>query len=168
MTRDAAVLHLGAERTALTHGGGGDDDEVMLAPGWLIIGRKHLSRTPLHAIDIEQAIDTIEDALMQVPNDVRGLALSGSDPVLRNIARIAGLNDEASTLPRDVVEKTFERMVAIPLGRPSSQDPMPADMNFVASLLLLREIMHHLGFPSITLSGAASGHRDELAWAQGK
>jgi hypothetical protein len=45
----------------------------------------------------------------------------------------------------------FDRMAAISMGRPAGQDTLPAGAAFRATLLILREFMHHLQFQSITL-----------------
>lgn len=46
---------------------------------------------------------------------------------------------------------TFQRLSAVSLGRPISLEGLPASADFAATLLILREFMHHLGFASITL-----------------
>ena len=47
------------------------------------------------------------------------------------------------------MESVFNRLAAIITGRPASMDTLPKDSAFAASLLIVREFMHHLGFTSI-------------------
>jgi hypothetical protein len=49
------------------------------------------------------------------------------------------------------MEQVFGRLAAIISGRPANQDILPITNTFVATLLILREVMHHLGFMNITV-----------------
>lgn len=49
----------------------------------------------------------------------------------------------------DALERTFDRLTSVALGRPASQEGLPDDKPFAATLLILRELMHHLQFASI-------------------
>ena len=52
-------------------------------------------------------------------------------------------------LSREAVEGTFERLAQAASGRPLSSCGIPADPEFAARLLILREFMHHLQFDEI-------------------
>jgi len=41
-------------------------------------------------------------------------------------------------------------LAAIITGFPASQDVLPASTTFAATLLILREVMHHFGFTEIS------------------
>jgi len=49
------------------------------------------------------------------------------------------------------MEQLFSRLAAIVSGRPASTDVLPTDNKFAATLLVLREVMHHLGFMDVTI-----------------
>jgi len=49
------------------------------------------------------------------------------------------------------LERTFNRLTAVSLGRPASREGIPAGVAFAATLLILRKFMHHLQFSSITV-----------------
>jgi hypothetical protein len=77
------------------------------------------------------------------------------DAVIRDIARLAGGADSAEyTLSLGAMERTFDRLAAVPLGTPASQQGIPGSAAFAATLLILREFMHHLRFSSIVVSEA--------------
>jgi hypothetical protein len=59
-----------------------------------------------------------------------------------------------TVLTLDEVEGLFNRLVAVSQGRPASQEKLPTDTLFFASLLVLREFMHHLRFAEVNLHTA--------------
>ena len=74
------------------------------------------------------------------------------DAGIREIALIAGLLDQSAlTLSLETMEKTFDRLAAVSLGRPAAHEGLPGSTAFTATLLILREFMHHLKFASITV-----------------
>jgi hypothetical protein len=50
------------------------------------------------------------------------------------------------------VERTFEQLTAVAHGRPVASTGIPVDAAFAATLVILREFMHHLQFMSITVT----------------
>jgi NADH:ubiquinone oxidoreductase subunit 4 (subunit M) len=52
----------------------------------------------------------------------------------------------------DAVERQFDLLAALTQGRPSASAGIPTDSGFAASLLILREFMHHLQFSAITIT----------------
>jgi hypothetical protein len=58
---------------------------------------------------------------------------------------------------REELEARFERAAAIAFGRPGSSDPELTDAGVVATVLVLREVMHHLGFTRLQLLREDSG-----------
>jgi hypothetical protein len=47
------------------------------------------------------------------------------------------------------LERLFDLLAALSMGRPAASAGIPSDACFAAALLLLREMMHHLNFSSI-------------------
>lgn len=142
-----AVLHMDAEQTTLSAKGAA----VHLAPGWARVARDYFTRWPPGAGEIENAIAAIEDELMRAPRSWHGVQLRSDAPVLREIARAAGVPDTAQ-LSREVVERTFERLAAVALGRPNAREQLPEDVGFAAALVVLRELIHHLDIAAIALA----------------
>ena len=50
---------------------------------------------------------------------------------------------------RDAIERTFDRFSQVTLGSSASHQGIPVSTAFGATLLILREFMHHLQFSSI-------------------
>jgi len=75
-----------------------------------------------------------------------------SSVAIREIALLAGLVDQPLLkLGIAEVETTFDRLVYVLQGRPASSEGLPESPEFAATLLILREFMHHLKFSSITV-----------------
>ena len=75
-----------------------------------------------------------------------------ADPAIRDIAQVAGVTDSPRmVLTLETVEHSFSLLAALTLGRPASSAKIPATLAFATALLILREFMHHLQFPSITI-----------------
>jgi len=148
-----SALHLDPEEVTLAAAG----VTTILAPGPTRVVRDYMPRWPPRPQDIERAINDIEDALMHARGKLGNTgAVASEDRVLLEIASVAGLGKTAKTLPRQAVEALFERLAAVALGRPNAQERLPEDMHLAASIVILREVMHHLDVPSI-------GLRHELA-----
>lgn len=155
-SRPIAVLHVGADCTAVACGGGTQPDTVLvLEIGARKTAVRHFRHDIPTADELENAITTVEDALM--PARVRfpdGALLHSMDAGIREIAHAAGLPHQPKLkLHRDSVEQTFNRMAEVAHGRPAGHDPLPPGSGFAARLLILRELMHHLGFEEIAVRG---------------
>ena len=145
-------LHIGAEQTTVAIYTDGEAVEVML----LAIGQ---SRTPAEFFkhspptegEIEAAIMRVEDEVTRARTLVAGhTGLTTSDLAIRDIARVAGLPLQAEMLLTvEAVERLFDLLAAWSLGRPAVVSGIPTDAAFAATLLILREFMHHLHFGSI-------------------
>ena len=148
------VVHVGAEQTLVASGKGTEPDAVIV----LAIGAQKTSddffrHNPPTPLELENAIMTVEDEVARaraiIVDDSR---LFTRDAGIREIALIAGLPDQpALTLSLETMEKTFDRLAAVSLGRPASHEGLPGNAAFAATLLILREFMHHLKFASITV-----------------
>jgi len=104
--------------------------------------------------EIENAIMVVEDEVMPlhkllIPNS----QLYTLDMTVMEIALLAAFkdSDQGKILARADMELVFNRLAAIITGRPASSDVLPTVNSFASTLLILREVMHHLGFMQITI-----------------
>jgi exopolyphosphatase/pppGpp-phosphohydrolase len=152
------TLHIGATHTEVR---AVSTSVLSVAPTHLVlaIGSQHIAQhffrhQPPTALEVENAIQTVEDEVVRaralVPADTE---IFCADAGARAIATVAGVAPTgAQTLSLEQVEHTFNRWVHLVEGRPQSQDALPADPAFAATLLILREFMHHLQIPAVHLT----------------
>ena len=110
-----------------------------------------LRHEPATAAELEAAIAHVEDRLMPVVRLLpaeRRLATSASE--VRGIAKAAGL-DNAAELTTEAVELMFNRLADVAYGTPAARLGLPPTRAFAASLLLLRELLHHGGFDAVEI-----------------
>lgn len=110
--------------------------------------------------ELERAIDHVEDELMRAVAWIAGRsALATDHPLAQGLAQTQGLVD--AVLTRDAVEASFQRLASGVLGDPSALKGLPSGRAAAATLLILRELMHHLGFSQVlvTQSRAADQRR---------
>jgi exopolyphosphatase/pppGpp-phosphohydrolase len=146
------VLHFGAEQTSVATGTGAEPDTVhMFSIGSRKTAAEYFQHNPPTPREIENAIVVVEDAIASARTIIAGATkLFTTDQGIRKIALIAGVPDGAELiLTRDAMERTFERLNAVTRGRPASREEIPTNVTFAATLLILREFMHHLQFLSI-------------------
>jgi exopolyphosphatase/pppGpp-phosphohydrolase len=148
------LLHIGAEQTVVTVGPEFDPAAgLVLAIGSQKTARDYFKQTPASPLEIENAIAAVEDEVTRAkalipPNS----GLFTADAGVRAIALHAGVTDTASMrLSVDAMERVFNRFASVSLGRPGAHEGLPEDAEFAATLLILREFMHHMQFPEITI-----------------
>ncbi len=154
-TGSTTLLHIGAENTGIAIGYGAKmQAQLVLAIGSSTTARAHFTHRPPTPLEFENAIASVEDELMRARQFVpEGSTLCTTDQTLREIAMLAGADPEPVVrLPLESLERVFNRLTAIAEGRPASQDTLPADNEFAATLLIVREFMHHLRFPSLVIA----------------
>lgn len=150
-------LHIGVDQTIVTRRHGRQPHTRMV----LLIGSEKTAsdffqHTPATLLEMENAIMAVEDEVMRT----RALTLQGSvlhtrDAAIREVAQRAGVADSASmVLSVEAVERQFDLLTALIMGRPASSAGIPTDARFAATLLILREFMHHMQFPSITIASS--------------
>jgi hypothetical protein len=129
------MLRFAAERTTLAG--------TELGIGWDLASRD------LSALGLENAIAAVEDELERAHATlVKGAAVLTDDATIRDIGLAAGVPAAAEmTLSVQAVEQMFQRLAVHAPGLPASRE-------FAGKLLILRELMHHLGFPSIVIRAA--------------
>ena len=128
-------LQIGAEETTL--------GAATLRIGWRTLARDYFRSDPPSLLDLENAIAAIEDEIARVRPDAAGTVVTASEPV-RDIAG-------GSVLAIEAVEHAFARLTA----RPGTA----GDAQYAATLLILRELMHHLHIERITCTSPARGRR---------
>ena len=149
------VLHLDDDRFMLAWGTGNEPAQLSLLPlGLQALTHRLLPQGHLSEVAIEQTIAEVEDILMPWHGKLPAFALLfTTDTVVAELACWAGMpaKAEAWRLTQETVEHLFNRWVARAQGRPASQDELPITGRFSATLLVLREWLHHLGFEDITV-----------------
>ncbi|CAM4064317.1 Uncharacterised protein [Yersinia intermedia] len=129
------------------------------SPQWqLTVGdtntaQHYFHHNPPTADEMETAIMVVEDEVIRISPAVNKTSqLVTTDSEIAEIAQLAGLSLQGEThLSLEAVERMFDRLAAVMMGRPAASEGIPADNVFAARLLILREFMHHLQFPSITI-----------------
>lgn len=141
------VLDMQDERTVLA---GEAATVVLVSIGRRTLAREYLKHDPPSPIELENAIAAIEDEIARAPAlPAKGSGLRTADPRVSEIARAAGLpTDGETTLSLGAVEQAFQRLAAQAGRGPRSEGVPPGDEQ-AAALLILRELMHHLGFTTI-------------------
>ena len=148
----ATLLHIHPDYTILAYGTGKPELYWLLEIGFETTANLFFKHNPPTPGEVENAIQTVEDEVMALrkllPNES---TLFTIDQPIRNIAKqqISTTNTEGLVLSRSSMEQIFGRLAAIISGRPASSDTLPTDNNFAATLLILREVMHHLKFTEI-------------------
>jgi exopolyphosphatase/pppGpp-phosphohydrolase len=141
-------LHLGERHTTLARG---TDAGVTLAIGPQRVAEEFFSHELPTPQELERAIDAVEDEMMRVRSmHAEGGELITADATLRLFA-IAEASVPMLTI--DAVERLFQRLASASLGDPSALRGLPSGREAAAALLILRELMHHLGFSAVTWVG---------------
>ncbi|HYW04530.1 MAG TPA: hypothetical protein VFA86_11380 [Gammaproteobacteria bacterium] len=152
------VLHIGKERTGHATGGAAGPEEPIIAHlGSVSSATRYFHHAPPTPGELQQALRGVEDELLRaVTTDPADRPLLTADGGIRAIARAAGLPPgRALELSREAVEMTFERLVRVSAGRPASVEGLPQEPGFGATLLILRELMHHGGYAAIHIRSPA-------------
>jgi exopolyphosphatase/pppGpp-phosphohydrolase len=149
------VLHIGERETAVATGVGAEPEKILiLAVGSLRTATDFFRHTPPTPGEIEDAIMQVEDEITRAQEMIAGYQmLVTSDVSIREIAYIAnGLAAPTILLSIQKLEQVFSLLVSHSLGRPASIAGIPGRLSFAATLLILREFMHHLKFKSISVT----------------
>jgi hypothetical protein len=105
---------------------------------------------PPTALDLETAIERIEDAISALGAARAEPVLAADDPVLRQLAAAAGLEPrQEAVLATEAVERLFTRLAAASSGALAAADAVPPGRTLAAVLVLLRELMHHLRLQAV-------------------
>lgn len=115
-----------------------------------------LKHEPATAMEIETAIADVEEMLMRVIATLpKPGKLVTSSSVFCALAEVLG-HATGSPVELEIaqVEEVFNRLASVAFGTPASHVGVPENRSFAAAVIVLRELMHHAGFVSVTLSGA--------------
>jgi len=125
-----------------------------LGPGR--VAADHFKTSPPTPLAMENAIAAVEDAVMPLrPLLPRGARLLSTEATLRQIAALSGVAPARSMrLSLEAMEATFNRLVSVVEGTPAARMGLPERPVFAATLLVLREFMHHLHFDTLEVLGA--------------
>ncbi len=151
-TENMTELRVGDEQIELLVGQGGSPQaHVSLPLGPTRLVRDCLRHTPPRASDIEHAIDVIEDALAGVHGQPRGATLVTRDAVLQSLIRRLAPHPRpgAPSATLEEAELAFQHMASVSLGYPAGAHALFGTPHEAALLVLVRELMHHLGFVAI-------------------
>lgn len=130
------------------------DQVQMFSIGAEKTAEEYFKHTPPTPAEMENAIMAVEEEVMPMkklfPSDSRLFTFDARIQEIASYAEGVELAAE-TTLLRSKMEDVFSRLAAIITGRPASMDTLPSDLPFAATLLILREFMHHLGFVDIVI-----------------
>jgi hypothetical protein len=138
------ALNIGEERTTLALELPGH--RVDMAIGWKDIVRRYFKHQPPTPLDLEAAIEAVEDEIMRVRHQVPSEStVETADAAIRDIGLAAGVApSDDMTLALEAVEQSFQRLT-------KGGADMPDHPRFSSTLLILRELMHHLAFRQIRI-----------------
>ena len=132
-----------------------DGAVVTLPIGVGDLARDVLRHDPPTSGELERGIDLVEDALAaaRLPKADRGTLLSADTAV----HALPGLEPSEALLDLAALEALFQRLASRALGTPVPDAELPKGRELAATLLVLRECMHHLGFSQIGVRASSSG-----------
>ncbi|CAM4067268.1 hypothetical protein [Paracidovorax anthurii] len=149
------VLHIGAAHSSIASGTGPQPHVLRtLDVGSYATAAACLRHQPPTGAEVEQAIAVVEDAVMPVRAVLpAGSALYTADADIRRIALQAGIPAQPEMqLPLEALERVYQRMASRAMGgAPQGSDAVEDDPAFIATLVILRECLHHLGFEGISI-----------------
>lgn len=107
---------------------------------------------------LEHAITLTEDALMPHIPALRGHPLEvliAADDALAALPALLG-HQQGAAPQLDIadVERGFNQVAQVAAGLPAQAMGLPAQPAFVAALLVVRELMHHVGWKTLQLHHA--------------
>ena len=150
------VLHIADEYSFMAQGTNADtpDNVWLFEIGTEKTAREFLIHNPPTAGEVENAIQVVEDEVMSLHKLLTvDSNLYTLDARILEIARVSAFeeSEQGAILSIQDMEHAFTRLAAIISGRLASQDILPTTNAFAATLLILREVMHHLQFRDITI-----------------
>ena len=143
---EAGAIHIGQRVTTVRAGTVGN---VVIGVGADELAEAVFQHDPPSALEIEHAIDRIEDALTAsgLRHGDRGDALVDDPPLHAMLGWQGGLGRAS----REDVERLFQDLAAALPTKPVFLRDVPAGRVAAARLLILRECLQHLGFDRIAI-----------------
>jgi len=125
--------------------------EIILPVGYQSLVESFFKRDIPSESETEYAINYIEDELMSNTELQNNHAnLYSADKNIINIFRKNGIDTDS--LSRRSIEDLFSQYARVVMGAPASELQTKITREDFATVLVLREIMHHLDFEALTLS----------------
>lgn len=146
-------IHLGAHETTVAPNGGDDERRILtLGIGTHRTADDFLARTPTSPAALERAIAAIEDAVERARPLAAGrrVVLTG-DAVFADVARRAGAGNGPLTL--EAVEQRYQEIANAAMGAAAPGQAAQWDRRQTATVVILRELMHHLGLAEAAVEG---------------
>jgi hypothetical protein len=142
------LLHIGDEQLVVLSGQGERAaTEQRLGLGVLSIASELFHHDPPTALEIEQAIDVVEDQLVLLgPRASPGTTLWSMSEALRTWSAVSG-----PAMMIETVEQWFQRLALAAHGQVDALRGLPSGREAAATLLVLREFMYHRGHVSIVV-----------------
>lgn len=153
--RAVTMLHIDDDQVIVATGDGRQPSRaIVLALGSVRTSRELFHHDPPTPLEMENAITATENEVIRARAIIDAHSeLMTNAASIKQIARFAGLSDPGQRiLSIRLIERAFESLAAVTLGRPASIERVPAGTAFAAALLILREFMHHLQFTEIILA----------------
>lgn len=119
--------------------------------GTASLARQWMRHTPPTPLDIERAIEQVEDVVMPLAAKLlrtEQLLMRGEGAALI-LQGLGTAPDAALRWSLDEVEDIFNRLAMVSQGRPSGQEALPTAPEFYAAMVILRECLHHLRFGGV-------------------
>jgi hypothetical protein len=147
MVASSLAMHVEPDCTVFTDA---EREVFRLQVSPTILADRHWPNSQPGPFQLERAIDDVEVAIEQtrVPYADRG-ALLATDSLRGHLPQLRG----ATGFGKDDVEVMFSRLVASSSSRLSMTATTEFSGESAAALLLLREVMHHLGFSAVEVNG---------------
>lgn len=154
MAEGLTHIAIGARQTRIASG---------VQPAWVLdVGTQALTPGPFRheppsALEIEQAIEHVENAVMPLLRQLpAGARLATADAQAHALQRMLAPDAwEGAVLSIEAVEQAFNEVAAVAQGRPAVSAGALARAEVAAYVLILREAMHHLGFDAVALQAEA-------------
>ena len=149
-----SLLCISEGQTIIISGISEADSAFISQIGTQSLPQRFFQSFPPTPAETENAIIEVEEEVMPIR---KGLPIHSElytrNSIIRDMAKltVSEITEDKVVILRENIEHLFNRLSAIITGRPASQDILPANNEFVSALLILREVMHHLGFEKITI-----------------
>ena len=150
-------MHIGETKTTFRVPGTGGQPDIThaVAVGFRSTAVAYFLHSPPTPGEMERAIEAVEDIVMPLhllvsPDDG---PLVTSDASIRQIALLAGIADDgAISLGLGALERVFNNLASVVMGSPAASAGIPEGPDFAATLLILRECLHHLAFEAVIVN----------------
>lgn len=146
-----ALLHIGA-RESVVRVGGASGPVVHMALGYAGVPATLFRGDIPTALELEDAVAAVEDEVMPVVRQLADVTeLITTDPGLCALTAAARVDAEG-VLPVERIEWLFDELSRAALGGPVSGLPFTPSKRWAATLLILRELMHHGGIRALRIN----------------